>query len=192
MTLLNGYLQSWTLYLSGSSGDPLLLLPTWICITSVCTGFPLPPPLFFFNWLPMFYGLKALTDSFSTTDPYDHVPHYPAQDQHPQGDVHFNQCIFYRELHQHGRPSSTVTLEQDGMVQDPNYLPGGRRCSIREFDSSRAVILSAYDFHTYFFLFGYKEYIPRLLSKLERHLNRSLGVGRHGIRYYQHWQCRDR
>lgn len=35
VSALNGYLQSWTLDLSGSSQDPFLLLPTWIIITSV-------------------------------------------------------------------------------------------------------------------------------------------------------------
>lgn len=35
VSALNGYLQSWTLHLSGSSQDPFLLLPTWIIITSV-------------------------------------------------------------------------------------------------------------------------------------------------------------
>ncbi|KUI65656.1 N-glycosylation protein EOS1 [Cytospora mali] len=37
VSALNGYLQSWTLYLSGSSQDPFLLLPTWIIITSTLT-----------------------------------------------------------------------------------------------------------------------------------------------------------
>lgn len=36
VSALNGYLQSWTVYLSGSSQDPFLLLPTWVTITSVC------------------------------------------------------------------------------------------------------------------------------------------------------------
>ncbi|KAF3768828.1 hypothetical protein M406DRAFT_18795, partial [Cryphonectria parasitica EP155] len=37
ISALNGYLQSWTLHLSGSSQDPFLLLPTWITITSTLT-----------------------------------------------------------------------------------------------------------------------------------------------------------
>ncbi|POS78499.1 hypothetical protein DHEL01_v203105 [Diaporthe helianthi] len=37
VSALNGYLQSWTLDLSGSSQDPFLLLPTWIIITSTLT-----------------------------------------------------------------------------------------------------------------------------------------------------------
>ncbi|ROV94196.1 hypothetical protein VSDG_05744 [Cytospora chrysosperma] len=37
ISALNGYLQSWTLHLSGSSKDPFLLLPTWIIITSTLT-----------------------------------------------------------------------------------------------------------------------------------------------------------
>ncbi|KAJ4386638.1 hypothetical protein N0V93_009536 [Gnomoniopsis smithogilvyi] len=37
VSALNGYLQSWTLHLSGSSQDPFLLLPTWIIITSTLT-----------------------------------------------------------------------------------------------------------------------------------------------------------
>lgn len=35
VSALNGYLQSWTLHLSGSAQDPFLLLPTWIVMTSV-------------------------------------------------------------------------------------------------------------------------------------------------------------
>lgn len=42
VSALNGYLQSWTLHLSGSSQDPFLLLPTWITITSVCPRSPRP------------------------------------------------------------------------------------------------------------------------------------------------------
>ncbi|KAK7740682.1 hypothetical protein SLS53_005150 [Cytospora paraplurivora] len=37
ISALNGYLQSWTLQLSGSTQDPFLLLPTWIIITSTLT-----------------------------------------------------------------------------------------------------------------------------------------------------------
>ncbi|PSR74306.1 N-glycosylation protein-domain-containing protein [Coniella lustricola] len=37
ISALNGYLQSWTLHLSGSSHDPFLLLPTWVIITSTLT-----------------------------------------------------------------------------------------------------------------------------------------------------------
>ena len=43
VSALNGYLQSWTLDLSGSSQDPFLLLPTWIIITSV-RAFPILSP----------------------------------------------------------------------------------------------------------------------------------------------------
>lgn len=44
VSALNGYLQSWTLDLSGSTQDPFLLLPTWIIITSVRV-----PPFKFIN-----------------------------------------------------------------------------------------------------------------------------------------------
>ncbi|CAN8100579.1 unnamed protein product [Discula destructiva] len=37
VSALNGYLQSWTLHLSGSAQDPFLLLPTWIVMTSTLT-----------------------------------------------------------------------------------------------------------------------------------------------------------
>lgn len=58
VSALNGYLQSWTLHLSGSSQDPFLLLPTWITITSVRPRFS--PPLLVTGNMPRWAGWLLL------------------------------------------------------------------------------------------------------------------------------------
>lgn len=88
VSALNGYLQSWTLHLSGSSQDPFLLLPTWITITSVRT-LPLQTPIF----------LLSLADfAPAKPDPHLGLPHHLPQDQYPQGDLHLHQRFLHGKL----------------------------------------------------------------------------------------------
>lgn len=82
--LLIAYITSWVLWLSGASQDPRMLLPAWVSIATVSQSL---------------HFLLPCQSTHGAVDSYRTLPPYPTGNQHQEGDVGVNQCIFYCQFH---------------------------------------------------------------------------------------------